>query len=139
MNYWLVKSEPETYSWERFVREGTAVWDGVRNYQARNNLKKMKRGDLVLFYHSVQEPSVVGIAKVTREFYKDPTTKDSRWVAVQLEPVKPLNSPVSLSVIKSRKEFQNMALVQQSRLSVMPVTPLEFERIIACGGMTAAS
>jgi len=121
MNHWLVKSEPGTYSWDDFVKSGRDHWDGVRNYQARNNLKLMKRGDEVLFYHSVNEKQVVGIARVVKEYYQDPTTEDDRWVVVDLEPVRKLEKPVSLVQIKEDKRLEGFALIKNSRLSVMPV------------------
>ena len=130
MNYWLVKTEPETYSWRKFAEEGRAVWDGVRNYQARNNLKKMKSGDLVLIYHSGVGKEVVGTAKVLKESYPDPTAKDPGWVAVELEPVKVLRNPVSLLEIKKESRLKDMILVQNSRLSVMPVSVSEFKKIL---------
>lgn len=130
MNYWLVKSEPFKYSWEQFLKDGKTYWDGVRNYQARNNLKEMKKGDLVLFYHSNEGLCVVGIAEVIKEFYQDPTTSEKNWVAVDLKPKKTLKNPVSLSQIKSDEILKNMALVKQSRLSVCPVTKSEFERVL---------
>lgn len=133
MSFWLVKSEPDTYSWAKLNQEGSAVWDGVRNYQARNNLRNMKKGDLVLFYHSNIGLEVVGIAKVRREFFQDPTTKDERWVSVELEPVKPLERPVTLSEIKSDPGLSAMPLVTHSRLSVMPVQKKEFDRILSVG------
>lgn len=133
MNYWLVKSEPFKYPWERFLKDGWTYWDGVRNYQARNNLKKMKKGDLVLFYHSNEGLEVVGIAKVTGEAYQDPTTDDPRWVVVDLEPVETLKNPVSLDEIKKDKRLKNIALIKQSRLSVMPLTKEEFETIVDKG------
>ena len=133
MNYWLVKSEPFKYSWERFLKDGRTYWDGVRNYQARNNLKNMKKGDPVLFYHSNEGLEVVGIAKVTGEAYQDPTTDDPRWAVVDLEPVETLNKPASLDEIKKDKRLKNIALVKQSRLSVMPLTKEEFEVIVAKG------
>lgn len=134
MNYWLVKSEPFKYSWDHFVKDGRTYWDGVRNYQARNNLKAMKKGDRVLYYHSNKGLEVVGIAKVVKEFYQDPTTDDDRWVVVDLEPVKALKNPVPLSAIKGEKSLQNISLIKQSRLSVMPVTKDEFDLIIKMGG-----
>lgn len=133
MNYWLVKSEPDAYSWQHFTEQGKAVWDGVRNYQARNNLKEMKAGDLVLFYHSVSDKEVVGISKVIKEFYQDPTTDDDRWVVVELEPVKKLNRPVSLAAIKNDERLENVALIKQSRLSVMPLKREEFDAIVELG------
>ncbi len=133
MNYWLVKSEPDTYSWEKLVQEKEAVWDGVRNYQARNNLKLMKRGDQVLFYHSNIGLAVVGIARVIKEFFQDPTTKDDRWVSVKLEPVKPLERPVTLSEIKANPQLSHIHLVTHSRLSVQPLQKPDFDRIVAAG------
>jgi predicted RNA-binding protein with PUA-like domain len=135
MNYWLVKSEPFQYSWEEFVKDGGTYWDGVRNYQARNNLKAMKKGDRVLYYHSNKGLEVVGIAKVVKEFYQDPTTDDDRWVVVDLEPVKALKNPVPLSVIKGEKSLRNISLIKQSRLSVMPLTKDEFDLIVKMGGV----
>jgi len=134
MNYWLVKSEPFKYSWDDFVKDGGTYWDGVRNYQARNNLKAMKKGDRVLYYHSNKGLEVVGVAKVVKEFYQDPTTEDDRWVVVDLEPVKALKHHVPLSVIKGEKSLRNISLIKQSRLSVMPVTKDEFDTIIKMGG-----
>jgi len=134
MNYWLVKSEPFKYSWEEFVKDGGTYWDGVRNYQARNNLKSMKKGDRVLYYHSNEGLEVVGVAKVVKEFYQDPTTEDDRWVVVDLEPVNSLKNPVPLSAIKEEKSLRNISLIKQSRLSVMPVTKDEFDLIIKMGG-----
>ncbi|KAB2831793.1 MAG: EVE domain-containing protein [Candidatus Dadabacteria bacterium] len=133
MDHWLVKSEPSTYSWDDLVRDGGTRWDGVRNYQARNNLGAMKKGDLVLYYHSGAEPGVVGIAKVVKESYRDPTTDDERWVAVDIAPVKPLKSPVPLDVIKKEKRLGNISLIKQGRLSVMPVTKDEYEVILGLG------
>ena len=133
MGYWLVKSEPYKYSWEQLLKDGRTYWDGVRNYQARNNLQAMKKGDAVLFYHSNAGLAVVGIAWVVREAYPDPTTDDPRWVAVDVEPVATLKQPVSLSGIKKEKRLQNIALLKQGRLSVMPLTKEEFEVIVAKG------
>ncbi|MEZ5174272.1 MAG: EVE domain-containing protein [Bacteroidia bacterium] len=130
MNYWLVKSEPFKYSWEKFEKDKKTFWDGVRNYQARNNLQAMKKGDLVLFYHSNEGMEVVGIAEVIKEFYQDPTTEDSRWVAVDLKPKKKLKRPVTLTEIKSDPVLTQIALVRQGRLSVMPLTQIEFDRIL---------
>ncbi|MVM37155.1 EVE domain-containing protein [Spirosoma sp. HMF3257] len=124
MNYWLVKSEPDVYGWHHFNEQGRAVWDGVRNYQARNNLKAMRLGDQVLFYHSVTNIGVVGLAKVVRESYPDPTSpEDLRWVVIELEPVMALDKPVSLARIKAEPLLANLSLIRQSRLSVMPVRP----------------
>ena len=133
MKYWLVKSEPFKYSWEMFLKDGSTYWDGVRNYQARNNLKNMKNGDLVLFYHSSEGLEVVGIAKVIKEAYQDPTTNDQRWVVVDLKPVETLKKPVPLDEIKKDKHLKNIALIKQSRLSVMPLTKEEFDVIVAKG------
>lgn len=131
--YWLVKSEPRAYSWDDLVREGEDLWDGVRNHQARNNLNSMKLGDLILFYHSVDAREVVGIARVTREGYPDPTTDDPRWVAVDLEPVRPLNKPVTLGQIKNDAALEDVALIRQSRLSVVPLRRPEFQHILKLG------
>ena len=133
MNYFLVKSEPFKYSWQQFVDDKQTFWDGVRNYQARNNLQAMKKGDLVLFYHSNEGKEVVGIAKVVNEHYQDPTTTDERWVVVDLAPVEALKKPVTLETIKSDPTLQNIALVRQGRLSVIPLTREEFDRIVALG------
>ncbi|TCK85333.1 EVE domain-containing protein [Albibacterium bauzanense] len=133
MNYFLVKSEPFKYSWDQFLKDKQTFWDGVRNYQARNNLKDMKKGDLVLFYHSNEGKEVVGIAKVIKESYQDPTTTDDRWVVVDLAPLEALKQPVSLQTIKDDELLKDTALVKQSRLSVMPLKAAEFDRIIALG------
>lgn len=133
MNYWLVKSEPFKYSWEKFNQDGRTFWDGVRNYQARNNLREMRVGDLVLFYHSNEGKAVVGIAKVVKESYQDPTTDDTNWVVVDLEPVETLKNPVTLEKIKSDPRLQNIGLVKQGRLSVMGMKVEEFDRIVELG------
>src|SRR5437660_7088823 len=130
MQYWLVKQEPEAYSWSTFMKDGKTAWTGVRNFQARNNLRAMKRGDSVFFYHSVSEKQVVGIARVEREAYPDPTATEGDWSCVDLAPVKPLEHPVSLEVIKSDKVLKNLPLVKQSRLSVTPLTKEQFERVL---------
>lgn len=130
MSYWLVKSEPSAYSWDDLVRDGRTDWTGVRNYQARNNLKSMKKGDLLLYYHSNEGLAIVGIARVVKEAYQDPTTDDDRWVAVDIEPVKPLKNPVTLADIKKKKGLENIALVKQGRLSVVPVTKDEYDAIL---------
>ncbi len=137
MNYFLVKSEPFKYSWEQFNKDGQTFWDGVRNFQARNNLKAMKKGDLVLFYHSNEGKHVVGIAKVVKEFYQDPTTDDERWVVVDLAPVDTFKTPVTLETIKTDEFLQDIALVRQGRLSVMPLKAEEFDRIVALGNESA--
>ena len=133
MNYWLVKSEPHKYSWEKFNEDKRTFWDGVRNYQARNNLKAMKEGDLVLFYHSNEGKCVVGIAKVVQEFYQDPTTEDPNWVVVDLVPVESLKKPVTLEQIKADERLTDIGLVRQGRLSVMALKPEEFDRIVELG------
>jgi|ERR1017187_1859719 predicted RNA-binding protein with PUA-like domain len=126
MNYWLVKSEPEAYSWTQFVKEGRTAWTGVRNFAARNNLRAMKTGDPVFFYHSGEEKSVVGLARVAGESYPDPTAEEGDWSAVDLVPVKTLARPVALSQIKADKILQEMKLAKESRLSVSPVTREQF-------------
>jgi len=133
MQYWLVKSEPEKYSWEKFNKDGRTFWDGVRNYQARNNLREMKEGDLVLFYHSNEGKEVVGIAKVVKEFYQDPTTDDKNWVVVDLSPVESLKKPVTLEQIKADEMLKDIHLVRQGRLSVMGLKREEFDHIIKLG------
>jgi predicted RNA-binding protein with PUA-like domain len=133
MKYWLAKSEPTKYSWADFVRDGSTYWDGVRNYQARNNLAEMKVGDQVLFYHSVVGKEVVGIARVSGESYPDPTIDDDRWVVVDLEPLKPLSRPVTLDAIKKTPALAEIALVRQSRLSVVPLAAKEFKVIVKMG------
>ena len=130
VKYWLLKSEPDAWSWDNQVKEGASMWDGVRNYQARNNLKKMKKNDLCFFYHSVTERNVVGIVKVVKEHYPDPTDKTRRFVVVDVKVVKKLKNPVSLDQIKENKKLKNIALVKQSRLSVMPINKIEWEEII---------
>ncbi|MDB6019350.1 MAG: hypothetical protein JWR19_3839 [Pedosphaera sp.] len=129
-NYWLVKSEPEAYSWAGFVKEGRAAWTGVRNYQARNNLRAMKQGDLVLFYHSVSEKQAVGLARVNKEAYADATATEGDWSAVDLIPVKALVRPVALETMKSDKVLKEMLLVRHSRLSVTPLTETQFHRLM---------
>jgi len=133
MKHWLVKSEPFKYSWENFNKDGRTFWDGVRNYQARNNLREMKEGDLVLFYHSNDGKNVVGIAKVVKEFYQDPTTDDANWVVVDLAPVEALKNPVSLEQIKAEESLKDISLVKQGRLSVMPLRAAEFDKILEMG------
>lgn len=134
-NYWLVKSEPAAYSWATFVKDGRAAWTGVRNFQARNNLRAMKKGDLVAFYHSVTDKQVVGLAKVDKEAYPDATAKEGDWSCVDLVPIKPLKQPVTLTAIKADKTLSEMALLKQSRLSVTPLTEKQFERLLALAGM----
>jgi len=133
MNYFLVKSEPFKYSWDQFNKDGRTFWDGVRNYQARNNMKLMKEGDLVLFYHSNEGKNVVGIAKVVKEFYQDPTTDDANWVVVDLSPVETLKSPVSLADIKAEESLKDISLVKQGRLSVIQLKAAEFDKILEMG------
>jgi predicted RNA-binding protein with PUA-like domain len=135
MNYWLVKSEPFKYSWEQFVKDKKTFWDGVRNYQARNNLKAMEKGDQVLFYHSNEGLAVVGVAAVFKTAYPDPTIDDDRWVAVDLKPLNPLPYPVTLATMKVTPGLEKMSLIKQSRLSVCPVTEKEFQIILKMGGI----
>ena len=130
MKYWLLKSEPDAWSWDNQVKEGASMWDGVRNYQARNNLKEMKKNDLCFFYHSVTERSIIGIVKVVKEYYPDPTDKTGRFVVVDVKATKKLKNPVSLDQIKKNSKLKNIALVKQSRLSVMPLTKKEWNEII---------
>ena len=130
---WLVKQEPEAYSWDDLVRDHGTEWTGVRNFQARNNLRQMKVGDRVLFYHSGEQKAVVGIAQVAKAAYPDTSAAEGEWVAVDIKPLKPLREPVPLSTIKAEPELAEMLLVRQSRLSVMPVTKEEFETIVALG------
>ncbi len=132
--HWLVKSEPLKYSWDQFVRDGSTYWDGVRNTQARNFLRDMGKGDLVLYYHSNEGKDVVGVAKVSRESYPDPTSDDERWWVVDLKPVRALKTPVTLQDIKRDETLREMLLVRQSRLSVMPVEKTAFDRILKLGG-----
>ena len=132
-NFWLVKQEPSSYSWPDFVAEGQTSWTGVRNYTARNNLRKMRQGDEVLFYHSGEEKAVVGIARVTRQAYTDPTAKEGDWSAVNLAPIKSLRQPVTLRQIKDDPRLKQLQLIRQSRLSVMPMTSAEFRAIVSLG------
>lgn len=134
MAYWLVKSEPFKYSFDQLIKDKQTFWDGVRNYAARNNLKAMKKGDEVLFYHSNEGLNIVGIAKVAKEHYPDPTADDETWVVVDLKPVKKLKNPVSLEQIKGNKSLANMALVRLGRLSVQPVTDAEWEIVMEMAG-----
>src|SRR3954469_11023084 len=133
MAHWLIKSEPSKYSWDKFVEDKQTFWDGVRNYQARNNLKSMKKGDEVFFYHSNEGLEIVGIAKVVKEAYQDPTTEDPNWVVVDFKPVKKLKKPVTLATIKSDVRLENIALVKLGRLSVCPITDEEWKIILELG------
>lgn len=130
MTYWLVKSEPFKYSWDQFVKDGTTFWDGVRNYAARNNLRDMKKGDLVFFYHSNEGLEIVGIATVVKEAYQDPTSAEETWLAVDFAPVRKLQNPVSLKKIKADPRLQQMALLRLGRLSVQPVTAEEWNIVL---------
>jgi predicted RNA-binding protein with PUA-like domain len=130
MNYWLMKTEPETFSWDDMVRDKKAVWDGVRNYTARNNMRDMKKGDMVYIYHSGGSREVVGIAEITKEHYPDPTIDDPAWVAVNLKPKNKLKNPVTLATIKADERMQEVGLVRQSRLSVMPLSEDAFNIIL---------
>ncbi|MDX6710311.1 MAG: hypothetical protein QOH96_1327 [Blastocatellia bacterium] len=132
-SYWMVKQEPETYSWTDFVNDGRTDWSGVRNYQARNNLREMKNGDRVLFYHSGKDKAVVGLAEVVKSAYKDPTADDPQWVAVDLKPIKPFATPVLLAAIRYDKRLSQLPLIRQSQLSVMPLTKDEFDVIVTMG------
>ncbi len=135
MQYWLVKSEPFKYSWQQFVTDKVTFWDGVRNYQARNNLRAMQKGDEVLFYHSNEGLEIVGTAKVVKEHYQDPTTEDTNWVVVDLKAVKPMKKPVTLAAMKTEPRLEGLALIKQGRLSVCPVTPGEWAVIMEMGEM----
>jgi predicted RNA-binding protein with PUA-like domain len=132
-HYWLVKQEPTTYSFDQLVADGRTMWDGVRNFQARNNLKAMRAGDRVLFYHSVVGTAVVGVCEVAREAYPDPTAKDPGWLAVDLVPVRKLKHPVTLEQVKADRRLRDVPLVRQSRLSVMPLEKAEFDAIVKMG------
>ena len=134
MNYWLVKSEPEAYAWATFVEDGKTAWTGVRNFQARNNLRAMRKGDLVCFYHSVTDKQIVGLARVAGEFYPDATANEGDWSCVDLVPVKALAKPVTLELIKTDKVLREMPLVKQSRLSVIPLTETQFQRLLMLAG-----
>jgi predicted RNA-binding protein with PUA-like domain len=129
-NHWLVKQEPEAYSWSAFVKEGRTAWTGVRNFQARIHLRAMRPGDAVLFYHSVSEKQVVGLARVVKAAYPDPTATEGDWSCVDLAPVRPLQQPVSLDAIRADAALRELPLIKQSRLSVMPLTPAQFQRLL---------
>jgi len=131
--HWLMKSEPFKYPWEQLVRDGSTYWDGVRNYEARNNLAAMKKGDLALFYHSNEGKEVVGVAEVVKEAYPDPTTDDPRWVVVEIAPHVAFREPVSLGTIKADPALQEIQLVRRGRLSVVPLTPAEFDHVLRLG------
>jgi predicted RNA-binding protein with PUA-like domain len=128
--FWLVKQEPTTYSWEQFVHDGKTEWTGVRNFQARNNLRAMKIGDQVFYYHSVNGKAIVGIAKVTREAFRDPTATEGDWSAVELAPERPISPPITLAQLKNEPLLAGMVLLKSARLSVMPVSPFEFQTIL---------
>lgn len=130
MNYWLVKSEPESYSWAQLVKDGKTAWTGVRNFQARNNLRTMKKGDAVFFYHSVTDKQVVGVGKVVKEAYADATAEEGDWSCVDLSPLKPLTQPVTLAAVKKDKVLNGSLLVKQSRISVIPLTEEQAKRFL---------
>ena len=134
MNYWLIKSEPFKYSWDQLVNEKKTYWDGVRNYLARNYLKAMKKGDKIFFYHSNEGLEIVGIAKVVKEYYQDPTTPEPAWVVVDIAPVKKLKKPITLTQIKAEKDLQEMSLIKSMRLSVQPVREEEWNKILEMAG-----
>jgi len=131
--HWLMKSEPFKYAWDQLIADGSTYWDGVRNYEARNNLAAMKKGDLALYYHSNEGKEIVGVARVIRESYQDPTTDDDRWVVVDIEPVVALERPVTLAEVKADEVLADMQLVKRGRLSVVPVDRVEFQRVLSLG------
>ena len=133
MNYWLMKTEPETFSWDALVKDGKTTWDGVRNYAARNNMRAMKKGDSVLIYHSVTGKAIVGIGKISKEAFPDPSADDDTWSAVEVKPDKKIKNPVTLEQIKAEKTLKDMWIVKVGRLSVTPVTKAEFNKILAMG------
>ncbi|MBA2737096.1 MAG: EVE domain-containing protein [Pyrinomonadaceae bacterium] len=133
MNFWLIKQEPEKYSFDDLIKEGATDWTGVRNFQARNNLRTMRVGDRVLFYHSVSEKAVVGLAEVSKDAFQDATDETGKWIAVQIKPIEKFQKSVTLDEIKANENLQNIALIKQSRLSVMPLTRQEFETIVNLG------
>ncbi len=133
MQYWILKTEPFKYSWEDLNKDGKTFWDGVRNYQARNNMQDMKKGDLAYIYHSNKGLEIVGIAMIIKEAYQDPTTDDDRWVAVDIAPVQPMTEPVSLKALKSNPKLEDLAMIKQGRLSVSPVTTKEWNEILKMG------
>jgi predicted RNA-binding protein with PUA-like domain len=134
MAYWLIKSEPFKYSWDQFVKDGSTFWDGVRNYAARNNLRSMKKGDLAFFYHSNEGLAIIGIAKVVKEAYQDPTTEETAWLAVDFKPYKKLKTQVTLAEIKANPALVNMALIRLGRLSVQPVLDSEWRLVMDMAG-----
>ena len=135
MKYWLIKSEPIKYPWEQLVKDGKATWDGVRNYRARNNLREMKKGDKLLFYHSNEGLEIVGIAEVLKEHFQDPTTKEIAWLAVEIKPFKKLKNPVTLAYIKTDAKLSKMELIRLARLSVSEATEAEYSHICKLGGI----
>ena len=135
MKYWLVKSEPFKYSWDQLVKDGKTFWNGVRNYQAANNMKAMKKGDQIFFYHSNEGLAVVGICEVAKEYYPDHTDETGKFGMVDVKPVRPLKTAVTLADIKATPELTDVALIQQSRLSVMPITPAQWKLICKMGGI----
>lgn len=137
MAYWLIKSEPFKYPWEQLLKDRKTFWDGVRNYAARNNLRAMKKGDLAFFYHSNEGTEIVGIAKIVKEAYQDPTTTEEAWVAVDVSPVRTLKKPVTLAQIKSEPSLSQMALIRLGRLSVQPVTETEWNKVLEMAGETS--
>jgi predicted RNA-binding protein with PUA-like domain len=137
MHHWLVKQEPEDYSWATFVKDGRAAWTGVRNFQARNNLRAMKEGDWVLYYHTGTEKQAVGLARVAKEAYRDPTAREGDWSCVDLVPVKALKQPVGLEVMKADAKLRDLPLLKQTRLSVVPLTPVHFERVLVLSRTSA--
>lgn len=137
MAYWLMKSEPSVYSWDQLVKDGRTHWDGVRNYQASNNLKAMKKGDRAFFYHSNEGLAVVGIVEIVREYYPDPSDKSGRFGMVDVKPVMPMKTPVTLAAIKAEPRLADLPLVRQSRLSVSPVDPASWKLICKMGGVSA--
>ena len=134
MHYWLVKQEPEDYAWSTLLKDGVTAWTGIRNFQARNNLRAMRKGDLVLYYHCGETKEIVGVASVAKEAYVDPTAEEGDWSAVDLKPATSLAAPVSLATIKADAVLKEMALVRQSRLSVVQVTKAQFERVLKLTG-----
>lgn len=131
MKYWLVKTEPDVYSWDMFVKDKRTFWDGVRNYQARNNMQAMKNGDQVIFYHTGEERQAVGIAEVVKEAYQDPTTDETAWVCVDLKPVRKLATPITLAQIKADPKLKDIGLIKNGRLSVVELTAAQFSRLVS--------